>query len=107
MAQSIGDYCYKVQLQQRTVAKDAVGGPIENWTTTATVYAGVSDLTAREIFLAQKPGYHLTRVVRIRYRTDIDETWRVICHDGKIGRIGAKIMVGRHEAFDLLVEIAA
>jgi SPP1 family predicted phage head-tail adaptor len=105
MAQNIGDFCYRVQLQQKTVSSDAVGGVIETWKTIDTVWAAEADSTAREQFMAQAPGYHLTRVVRIRFRSDVNESWQVICHDGRIGRIGSLSLVGRREAIDLLCEV--
>lgn len=105
MSQDIGDLFFRVTLQSKTESRDAVGGPVETWANVITVWASETDISGREQFMAGVEGYHQTRVVRIRYRTDINESWRVILHDGLIGRISVINRVGRKEALDILCEI--
>lgn len=102
---NIGDLCYRVSLLKPVEARDAVGGPIETWQLVDTVWAAETDISARDQFMAQNEGYHLTRIVRIRWRSDINESWKVSCHDGRTGRISGISLVGRREGMDLLVEI--
>lgn len=105
MPQNIGDLQYRVILQSKVESRDAVGGPVETWQTVDTVWAAVTDITGREQFMAGVEGYHQTRIVRIRYRADIDESWHIVLQDGHIGRISTVNLVGRKEALDILCEI--
>lgn len=74
-----GELRHRVTIQQKTTAQDTYGQPIETWTNVATVWASIEDLRGREFIEArQVPAAEITTRVRIRYRTGIEPTMRVI-----------------------------
>lgn len=67
-----------VSLRRIDISLDAMGGVVESWTHVAFVWAQWLPTTGREFFAAQARISEATGVLRIRYRTDINETWRVV-----------------------------
>lgn len=54
------------------------GGFSESWTTVATVWAGVEPLLGRELMMAEQAQYEARVRVRMRYRSGINSSMRVV-----------------------------
>lgn len=95
----------RLVIQSRTLAQDALGGPIENWTTFAAVWAERRDQPSREFAngrLLQREAIRQT-TLRIRYLAGVKTTMRAL-FDGRIANITSVGAVGRKAALDLTVE---
>lgn len=73
---SLGELRHRVSLQTKTITK-AEGIPQENWTTVATVWAAIADLSGKEYFQAASVQSEVTSRIRIRYRPGITPAMRV------------------------------
>ena len=69
-----------VTLESPIVSRDSYGGEIITWLAVVTVWANKRPLSAKERFIATANRRQATRraVWRIRYRSDINELWRVV-----------------------------
>jgi SPP1 family predicted phage head-tail adaptor len=74
-----GDLNQRIRIEQR-VKSDNTKGEIAKgvWATLADVWANARPLRGREFFAAAQMQAELTTKFTIRYRTDVDETMRVI-----------------------------
>lgn len=82
-----GDFDERVTLQAATLSKDAVGGPVETWADTVTVWARVRPLTARQVAQAQQVSADVRKAVTIRYRTGITAAMRVKFSDDSTAKV--------------------
>lgn len=73
----MGEMRQRVTLQTRTVTR-VEGIPEESWATVATVWAAVSDISGKEYFQAQAVQSEVTTRIKIRYRTGITPSMRVL-----------------------------
>lgn len=101
MIVSSGRLDQRITIQQKTVARGALGGHAETWSTLATVWAETVDMTGREIFNAKAMGSAATQTLTIRYRTDVKEDMRVLFADGTLARIEWIRRVTRKEFMEL------
>jgi len=75
---SAGDLTQRITLQSRASAQDALGNASGAWSDVATVWARARPLRSRELFAAGQTE-NLTDVeFTIRWRDDVDSTWRVL-----------------------------
>ena len=82
-----GQIDQRVTLQTATVTRDTVGGPVETWADTVTVWAGVRPLTAKQVAQAQQVSADVRKAVTIRYRTGITAAMRVKFSDATTAKI--------------------
>lgn len=68
----------RIVLQQPTVTRDSVGGPVESWSTVATVWAGYRPQRGDEVFAARQRTATREAVFTIRHRTDVTESTRIV-----------------------------
>ena len=72
----------RITIQQRTTTQDAIGQPVETWTTVATVWAdvrGTNGLSFIKEAIKADADVSIARVsFRVRYRTDITAGMRVV-----------------------------
>ncbi|WP_250532432.1 phage head closure protein [Caballeronia sp. ATUFL_F1_KS39] len=75
-----GPLRHRVQLQAPVVQiDDETGEPvITDWTDKGSVWAAVEPVSGREWLLSAEFREGVTTRIRIRWRDDIDSTWRVI-----------------------------
>ncbi len=99
----VGTLDQRVALQQPITLRDGYGHPSTTWQTVATVWANVQTLRGREYFAAAAVQKELTVKIKIRHRTDITNTWRVL-HKGSTYGINAVIPLGRLEYQELMCE---
>lgn len=99
------DLNQRVTLQQATLSRDAVGGPVETWVDLATVWAAIYDLTGKAINDAQQAGSAVTRRVTVRWRSDVTSAMRVKFADTRVAKIAFTREVGRRDALELHCEL--
>ena len=73
---AIGDLDQQVVLLADTKTADGQGGYTEAWTTLATVWANVRDVSAAERARGMQQEHRRTLEIAIRYRSDVDATMR-------------------------------
>lgn len=96
-----GELDQRVTLQSRSVVKDAYGQDTITWTTVAIVWAQVQALRGREFFAAAQVQQEQTVKVRIRYRSDVLTTWRLVWK-GVHHDITGVIPVGRKQTLEIM-----
>ena len=72
-----GQLRHRVTLQTVTETRDAVGGIVESWATTVTLWAAVEPLRGREFFQARAEQAGVDTRIRIRYRSGLTPKMRV------------------------------
>jgi len=77
----------RVTLQTATLTRDAVGGPVETWVDTATVWAEIKPLTGKQIAQAAQVSADVRKAVTIRYRTGITAAMRIKFSDATTAKI--------------------
>ena len=77
----------RVTLQTATVTRDAVGGPVESWADTVTVWAGVRPLTAKQVAQAQQVSADVRKAVTIRWRSGVTAAMRVKFSDNSTAKV--------------------
>lgn len=82
-----GELDQRITLQTATVSRDAVGGPVEAWTDTATLWAKVRPLSARQATLAQQSQALARQAVTVRHRAGLSAAQRVRFADGRTARV--------------------
>lgn len=95
-----------IQIQQQTTAQDALGQPLNTWTTVFSPWASIR-YTYNSGLQAARAGADQAVVfasMRIRYRAGIDSGMRVIW-EGEAYNIKAVIKVGRKQWLDLVCEV--
>jgi SPP1 family predicted phage head-tail adaptor len=105
MKRGAGQLRRRVSLQRPTTAQDSYGEPVTTWVTAATVWASAEPLDGRELFAAQAVHAKLTRRFVVRYREDVDNTWRVLYGGRAYHLVQDPIDVGDRRAYlELLCE---
>ncbi len=91
----------RVRIERRSAGQDAAGGPTDTWVELATVWASVLFLSGREFATAGSEASAANASIRVRWRTDVDATMRVV-YGSRIFNIQAVLPdeVG-HEHVDL------
>jgi len=75
---SIGQMNKRVTIRQRSASFDAIGQPVDSWTDLVTLWADVRFLNGTESIKADKEVNAVKASCRIRRRTDITESMRVV-----------------------------
>lgn len=88
-----------VSLRRLETTIDAIGGVVKGWSHLAFDYGRWLPTTGREFIAAQTRIAEAAGVLRIRYRTDIRETWRVVV-DGCVYEVAAPpVQVGGRRCY--------
>jgi SPP1 family predicted phage head-tail adaptor len=99
-----GDLDRRVKLDAPVVARDTdFGSEVTTWNTVATVWAKLMERMAGEGIEADQRVMTRQITIRIRYRSDVLTTWRVVCGTRRF-RINGTLEVGRREYLHLLCE---
>lgn len=96
-----GDLDQRVTLQSRSVVKDANGQDVITWVPEASVWAQVQAVRGREFFAAAQVQQEQTVKVRIRYRTDVLLSWRLVWQ-GRNHDITGIVPVGRKDMLEIM-----
>ena len=73
----IGVLRHRISLQEKTQAANAYGEPVEDWTTTKTVWGSVEPLRGNEYLSGRALSQVVDTRIRIRYYPDVSSEWRV------------------------------
>ena len=73
-----GELRQRITIQQKTITRDTYGAAVETWAALATVWAAVEPMSGREYFQSQQINAEVTTRIRIRHRSDVDSTMRVV-----------------------------
>jgi SPP1 family predicted phage head-tail adaptor len=76
-----GPLRHRVTIETKREDRDAHGGVVEVWEPLTTVWASVSPLQGRELFLAQQVDARLSHRVILRYQPDLTPTQRLLFKD--------------------------
>ena len=68
---------YRVEIQQPTSTRDAMGQPVNTWKTTQTRWAGVMPLTSREGFFAKSVRPELSHRITLRWFDGLEHGHRI------------------------------
>lgn len=99
-----GDLDRRIKLDAPSVARDTdFGSEVTTWNTVATVWAKLLERVASEGVEADQRVMTRQITIRIRYRSDVLTTWRVVCGTRRF-RISGTLEVGRREYLHLLCE---
>lgn len=90
----------RVILQYALLPRDAVGGAISSWLTSATVWAGKRFLSGSRLFAAEAKHYEADLIYRIRHRSDVVPGYRLV-HGTSTFEVVATEEVGREQFLDL------
>jgi len=92
----------RVTLQQPTRVQSLSGQVSNTWSDIATVWAAVEPLKGKDLWQSQQVQSLVTATITIRYRTDVDDKWRIKFR-GRFFNIGQKIDIEeKHEYLQLL-----
>lgn len=84
-----GELRHRVELLKLTLARDTTTGEeVESWAKERTVWAKLTYLSGKEFIAAQAEASKVVARIKMRYRTDIDHTYRAK-HRGKVYNIEA------------------
>ena len=100
---AIADLNHRVRIEQRVKSTNSRGEVTYVWALLITVWAQASPLRGRDFFAAAQVQSEITTRFRIRYRTGIDETMRVVWRGALYDIKGPPIEVnGEREWIDLM-----
>lgn len=77
----------RIVLQTATLTRDSVGGPVETWVDTATLWAEVRPVSARQATLAAQSQVIARRAVHLRWRAGLSAGQRVRFNDTTTARV--------------------
>ena len=66
-----------VELQERFLSRAGDGERTEKWVTTNSVWAKIWEMRGKELLLSRELHAEVDVKIWIRYRSDIDRSWRV------------------------------
>jgi SPP1 family predicted phage head-tail adaptor len=69
---------HRITLLTRSVSRDAMGGEVVTWNDAGDDWAEVTPLTGREYFQAMQENAEYEIRFRVRYRSDVEQDWRLI-----------------------------
>lgn len=74
-----GEFRHRVKLQSPSYVQDPVTGEnVLSWVDVQTVWAKIAPMRAREYIASQATQSEISTEIFIRYRTDVQPTWRGI-----------------------------
>lgn len=104
-ATPIGTLDRRVQLHAPVVGRDEqFGSEVTTYPVTATVWGRVVERDAGEAITPDRRVIKRGITVRIRYRSDVQSTWRCTIGGRQMAFTGAPIEVGRRQYLDLTCE---
>lgn len=93
----------RISLRYPLATRDEMGASVEQWVESATVWGGWVQRNSREFIAALARNAETTGVLRIRHRTDVQATWRLVSGDDLFALSGDPIEEGRREYILLAV----
>lgn len=95
-----------VSLRRIDTTIDAIGGVVQSWAHAAFVWGRMLPANGREFVAAQARVAEAAGVMRIRYQSDVRETWRIFCEGVTYEVAAPPVEVGRRSFLDLILKSA-
>lgn len=73
-----GQLRQRITIKELTTTTDEYGQPLDTWTDVATTWTAIEPLQGREYFAADQVNAEVSTRIRIRYRTGIDRTMKIV-----------------------------
>ena len=102
-----GDLNKRITIEAPTLTSDGMGGFSTVFSSIATVYAAIWPVSANEIIQAQAPTMIVTHRIRIRYRSVLKSSWRIVFAGRNFNIVAIIDPNTAHEWLDILVKEAA
>jgi SPP1 family predicted phage head-tail adaptor len=93
---------HRIEIQRATVTRDAMGGEIKAWQTTAIRWANVVPLAGREYFAGQAGDATVSHRIELRYLPGIVPSMRVKTGDRVLDIEAVLDIEGRHRELHLM-----
>lgn len=68
----------RIRIERPNTARDELGQPIPGWTLVAEVWSNIRHLNGLETLKADQPKSVVKASIRIRFRSDVDASMRVV-----------------------------
>lgn len=91
----------QITIQRRVLTKDSVGQDVESWVTDATVWCQVIPVGGKERLTSAHEVIEFDTRFRIRYRSSLDTTYRVV-FEGQEFDIFSIAEIGRREGLEIM-----
>ena len=99
-----GELRHEIEIQEKTLTSDGMGGSTETWTKKLTTRAAIWPIKGKEALEAMKLDTKITHRVRMRYRSGITSLMR-ISYDSRLFEIKSIINPDeRNISLELLCE---
>jgi SPP1 family predicted phage head-tail adaptor len=96
----------RIRIERNTATRNSRGEVIAAWTVVAETWAQKNDLAGREPYRSEQFESQSTTRWRMRYRTDLDPTMRIVhIQDGQVYEIDAVSEIGRREGLDVFTTV--
>lgn len=102
---NIGALNKQVTLKGYTESTNAFGEVLKTWSTLATVWASVQQISATKKFEANHDRAATTVIVKIRYRSDVTAFQRIEIDGQAYEILGRPKELGRREGLEFLAEL--
>ena len=99
-----GKLRHRIDLKSPTETNDGKGGVTTTWTTDATVWAERYDLKGPEQIQSMQLATPITAKFRIRYRSDVQATWRIVHGDTTYRIVSAPVADARNSMLEMVVQ---
>jgi SPP1 family predicted phage head-tail adaptor len=103
----IGDLNKRITFQYQTKVPDGLGGFTVLWVDSATVFAAIWPLSAKESMADKQTSMEITGRVRIRYRANVKPSWRIKYGNRFFNIVSILNPNEANEHLDILVKEAA
>ena len=94
----------RIQLQERSIGSDAAGSQRPVYSTVAEVWAKWTNVHGNEVWQSKAAQAVQPATVLIRYRADIDNTWRVLKGGQAFEVVSLDDIQDRHQYIELKVQ---
>lgn len=101
ISQNPGRMDRRITLRYPVASRNAAGESINQWVEVSPIWANWLPQGGREFRSAQARHADVTGIFRIRHRTDVDQTWRLL-HGDDLFEVIVPEVVGRRDYLDLI-----
>ena len=98
----VSDLRRRITFQKSVKTPDGYKGFTEAWQDVITVWAAVEPLTGREYFYAHQIKNEVSHRIRIRFRSDVDASMRIMLGERAFAIESMIDMQERHEFLEIL-----
>jgi len=97
-----GRYRHWVTIQEPEFEKDDSHAPMKTWKDVDSVFASVRPIRGREYYAAKSVNSEVEVTIRLRYRSDVRNDWRIVHGDDTYVILAVMNMQGRGRELELM-----